>query len=257
MEISDKVALVTGGASGIGRASAARLRAEGARVIIADIDRALGAACAAQLGVHFEPLDVSDASAWDALTRAICDAHGGLDIVHLNAGLLTPRSGQKGAILGGFDLGTMGDDDYRAVTSVNIDGVVFGARAAVRAMAGRGGAIVATASVAALLPFANDPIYAMTKHAVLGLVRSLGPALEPQRITINAICPAIVRTAIAETASFDTLKELGVGVMDPSQIAEAVVQAISSGATGQALVCVPNHAPQIQSFPEIDITGAS
>lgn len=255
MQINEKIALVTGGASGIGRATAARLKANGATVVIADIDGEAGTKAAAELGTSFHVLDVREPRAWATTLDAVVSQHGRLDIAHLNAGLLTPQGGERGTLGANVGIDELRDEDYARVTSVNIDGVVFGTRAVVRAMtrAGSGGAIVATASVAGVIPFAQDPIYTMTKHAVVGFVRSLAPVLEPQGITMNAVCPGIVRTNIAASEAFDMLSSAGVGVMDPSEIGDAVVGAIESGETGQCLVCLPRKAPSKQEFPELDI----
>ncbi len=255
MKIAGKVALVTGGASGIGLGTAKRLAEEGARVVIADVDEDGGASAAADLGARFLPLDVRDPQAWQATTDRIVADEGGLDIVHLNAGVLTPVAGELGELGAQFDITELLDADYRRVTNVNIDGVVFGARAAVRAMAGRPGALVATASVAGVIPYGGDPLYAMTKHAVVGFVRSMAPLLQPRSITINAICPGVVETKISPSEAFELVRSFGIDVMQPAQIADAVVQAVTSGETGQALVCVPNKAPSKPVFPELDITG--
>ena len=177
--------------------------------------------------------------------------------MHLNAGMLTPVGGAIGGLTSTQDIIALSDADYRRVMSVNIDGVVFGARAATRVMADRGGALVATASVAGLIPFAGDPIYCLTKHAVIGFVRSLARALQPRGITVNAICPAVVRTAITTEEAFEVVSSVGVPVMEPAQIADAVLDALRSGETGQALVCVPGKPPMRQHFPELDITGRS
>src|ERR671934_1503755 len=91
------------------------------------------------------------------------------------------------------DITQLTEAQYRRIMGPNVDGVVFGARAVVPAIAARGGgAIVATASLAGLIAFAPDPIYTLTKHAVVGFVRSLAQPLESRGITINAVCPGIV-----------------------------------------------------------------
>jgi NAD(P)-dependent dehydrogenase (short-subunit alcohol dehydrogenase family) len=239
-----KVGFVTGGASGIGRATVARLRAEGADVVLADIDEAAGKTVAAELGAEFIRLDVSDADAWKRAIEEATRRCGGLDIVFLNAGISTypaRERAENGEAPGLFDLADLPDDAYRRILGVNVDGVVFGARAATPALVARGGgAIVATASVAGLIGFSPDPIYTATKHAVVGLVRALGPLLAPHNITVNAICPGIVDTNILGPEVASMLRENGLTVMDPSQIADAVVEAVTSGASGEAFVCLPN-----------------
>ena len=258
MDIKDRVALVTGGASGIGRATAAALKQRGARVVIADIDQSGGEKTAAELEVEFQFLDVRDTVAWEELVNRLVEAHGGLDIAHLNAGLLTPRAGGVGSLTDPFDLLEMKDDDYRRVTAINIDGVVLGARAVARAMSARGaGAIVATASVAGIIPFSGDPMYTMTKHAIVGFVRATAPGLAGHKITLNMVCPGIVETNIAAADNFEAMRGMGMPVMQPSQIADAVVQAIESGETGEALVCLPGQPPIKQVFPTLDIMGGA
>src|SRR5256885_17054938 len=89
------------------------------------------------------------------------------------------------------------EEQSRRIMGPNVDGVVFGARALVPSMAARGGgAIVATASLAGLIAFSPDPIYTLTKHAVVGLVRALAPQLEPPGIPPNAVCPGLTDTPL-------------------------------------------------------------
>ena len=189
-DLAGKVALVTGGASGIGAATAQRLADEGCRVVIADVQADAGAKHAADIGGRFIALDVSDAAAWTAAIADVVATEGSLDIVHLNAGVTT----------GEGDITKLTDAQYDRIIGANVNGVLYGARAAATAMAGRGGAIVATASVAGLIGFSPDPIYTLTKHAVVGLVRALGPALAPQCVTVNAICPGVVDTPLVGEA---------------------------------------------------------
>ena len=229
-----KVALITGGASGIGRATAVRLSAEGARVIVADIDEANGTQVADEVKGEFQRLDVGDPDNW----AAAVGASGGLDIAFLNAGitLLQTPDNLTGT---GPDIAALSEADYRRIMSVNVDGVVYGARAVVPVIEARGGgAIVATASGAGLMGFAADPIYTLTKHAVIGLVRALAPALKPRGITINAICPGVVATNIMGPGRIsEAARASGFPIMEPAQIADAVVHAVSSGKTGQAYLC--------------------
>lgn len=244
----EKVALITGGASGIGLATVERMRAEGAAVAVIDIDEAGGRAAADKFGGHFIRLDVSDAHAWSAVIDETVSRYGGIDIAYLNAGLSTypaPDStdlaeGATASLMQSFDIATLPDDVYRRILGVNVDGVVFGARAVVPAMEKRGGgAIVATASVAGLIGFSPDPIYTLTKHAVVGLTRALAPTLTSRNITMNCICPGIVDTQILGPRLGTVMRKAGIPIMDPSQIADAVAMAVSSGATGEAFVCMP------------------
>ncbi len=255
MEIAGKVALITGGASGIGRATAEKLKAEGAKVVIADIDEATGKSTATDLGVELLRLDVGDPDAWESATAAVVSQHGSLDITFLNAGIITPVRGARGTIVGEYDITALETADYRRVTGVNIDGVVFGTRAAVKAAAGRPAAIVATASIAGLFPFAPDPLYTMTKHAVIGFVRALAPTLAGQGIALNAVCPGIVLTNIAPRPDFEALMGQGFASLEASEIADAVALLVRSEESGRALVCAPNRKPYDMPAPEIDLGG--
>ena len=185
--MSEQVALVTGAASGFGRALTETLSGRGVRVVACDVDEATGTEIADACGALFVACDVSDPEQSEAAVAVAVEEHGGLDMAFLNAGVAF------GTQLGeGFDV-----EAYRRAMGVNIDGVVFGVNAVLPAMKARGGgAIVATASLAGLTPVPMDPIYAANKHAVVGLVRSLGPVLAADGIRINAVCPGFAETAI-------------------------------------------------------------
>ena len=163
MRLKDKVALVTGGASGVGRATAQRFVAEGARVVLTDLNREAGAALAAELGAnaHFIAQDVADEGDWD---RVIADtqAHfGALDVLVNNAGILVPG-----------DVETMSLEAWHKVMRVNTDSVFLGIRAGVRAMKERGGSIVNMASSSSWLPVQGYAGYSASKAAVAALTRA-------------------------------------------------------------------------------------
>jgi NAD(P)-dependent dehydrogenase (short-subunit alcohol dehydrogenase family) len=237
--LGGKVAVVTGGASGIGRATAVRLAGEGATVVVADIDAAGARKVADEVGGRPVELDVGDPADWRRLVDELtgpgnpAGGDGGLDIAFLNAGIAT----------GEDRIAHLTDDVYRRIMAVNVDGVVFGARALVPLMVRRGGgAVVATSSLAGVIAFPPDPIYTLTKHAVVGLVRSLAPQLERDGITINAICPGLTDTPLLGGLRTQ-LEESGFPMMPPEQIAAAVVEAVLDGGTGRALVCQPGREP--------------
>ncbi len=243
-KFDQKICLVTGGGSGIGRATCQALAARGAHVVVTDIDEAAGCEVADAVGGEFAHLDVSDRDAWTRVVAEIVREHGGLDLVHLNAGVTTyPAAG------GGFpavDIAAMPADAYRRAMGANVDGVVFGVSTTVEALENRGsGAIVVTASVAGLGTWEVDPVYTMTKHAVVGLVRALAPSLAQRGITLNAICPAAVDTKIFGPEAEDFVKETGLRLMPPSQVADAVVEAVTGGETGQCWVCYDGHDPKL------------
>lgn len=238
------VVLVTGGASGIGAAVARRFARAGARVVIADIDETGGQAIAAETGGSFVPTDVTTEQGNQAAVQAAVDAFGGLDIVHLNAG-----------IGGAFGAGADFDPErYRRILAVNIDGTMFGIRAALPALTARGGgAIVVTSSLAGLSPAPFAPVYSASKHAIIGLVRSLAPAAADSGVTINAICPGFVDTPILAGAR-DTLLREGLAIADPDEIAEAVQTIIESGQTGQAWPAQAGRPPTPVDFVTIELS---
>ena len=207
-----ETAVVTGASGGIGRALVAALEAEGAQV--RGLDLADG-------------FDVSDPQAWLDVEPA--------DLVSLNAGVLAKGDGTI--------------DDYRRILGVNIDGVVFGVQALTPRMR-EGSVFVVTASLAGLIPMESDPLYVLTKHAVVGYARSMAPVLQPRGIRINLICPGIVRTPMTEPAQAD-LDAAGFPLMEPGEIAAAILLAARSEDTGQAWVCQPGRDPLQFKFPNV------
>ncbi len=222
--MTGQVALITGGASGFGAEVARQLVRRGDAVVLVDVDEAGGRAVADEVGGHFLRCDVSSYDEVLATTDAAEQVHGGLDLVFLNAGVST------GCGLGDdFDLVR-----YRRALGVNLDGVVFGAHAAIPALRRRGGgSIVATASMAGLTGMPSDPVYGANKHAVVGLVRALGPALAPEGIRVNAFCPGFAETQII-TDIKDHLETSGVPIIPVDVAGRAVLQAFDSPDTGQA-----------------------
>lgn len=236
------VALVTGGASGIGAATATRLAAEGATVVIADVQVDAGEKVAADIGARFVPLDVTDAAAWARVIADVLATDGRIDIAHLNAGVMT----------GEGDIRALTDEQIDRVLGVNVRGVVYGARAAAAAMCD-GGGIVATASVAGLIGWSPDPIYTLSKHAVVGVVRALDPQLTALNISVNAVCPGIVDTAMLGSEMKGILEGAGVPIIPPSQIADGVVTALRSGLTGTCFQCLPNRAAEPFAFGQLSV----
>jgi NAD(P)-dependent dehydrogenase (short-subunit alcohol dehydrogenase family) len=221
--MSEQVALVTGAASGFGRDLTKALTARGVQVLACDVDEAGGAELAAETGARFVRCDVSDPEQNAAAVAAAVDGFGGLDMAFLNAGIVS------GTGLGAdFDLGA-----YRRAMGVNLDGVVFGINAVVPAMQARGGgAIVATASLAGLTAVPMDPLYAANKHAVVGLVRSLGPALAGDGIRINAVCPGFAETAIIGPIR-GAITGMGVPIIPVEQVTATVLELMDGDMSGE------------------------
>ncbi len=224
--LSGKVAVVTGGGSGIGLSTARRLVDSGVSVALVDLDGDSAERVAAELGGLGLQADVGRPDAWPGIVDAVTSRFGGIDLAHLNAGVTT----------GEADITKVTDEIYRRAVGVNVDGVFYGVRALVPTMAARGGgAMVATASLAGLIGFSPDPVYCLTKHAVVGLVRSLGPQLAEHHITLNAVCPSIVDTPLIDDVR-EVLQGSGFPLIDASAVSAAVVDCLSGEETGQAMV---------------------
>jgi len=235
--IEGKTALVTGGASGIGRATARRLAAEGARVLVADVDEIAGRAAAEECGGRFVRLDVSDPAQWESLVAGLGD--GGLDLAHLNAGVATFQG----------DVLALTYAQYRRTLGVNVDGVVFGLRAVAPVIAARGGgAIVVTASLGGLVPMPFDPVYSLSKHAVVAFARSAAPQLSALGITLNAVCPGFTDTPLVAASERDAIDAMAVPLLDPDVVAGAVIDVVKGGGTGEAWYCQPGRPPAPYAF---------
>jgi NAD(P)-dependent dehydrogenase (short-subunit alcohol dehydrogenase family) len=238
-ELDGKVAVVTGGASGIGLATARRLAAAGAAVVIGDLSEEPGRSAAEETGGRFVRIDVAEPGEWEALVAGVVEEYGGIDIAHLNAGIVT----------GTPDIRAVTDERYRAIMRANVDGVILGTRAVLPAIEERGGgAIVATASLAGLVGLALDPVYTATKHAVVGFVRAMAPQLEGRHITFNAVCPGMVRTPLLDEATIGLLEDAGFPLIDPDVVAEAVYGCVTGTGTGQAIMVQADVEPAPYRF---------
>ncbi|MFO7573133.1 MAG: SDR family oxidoreductase [Gaiellaceae bacterium] len=207
-------ALVTGSAGGIGGAIVSRLEAEGFEV--EKLDLVTG-------------FDVTDPGAWESV--------GPFDLACLNAGVLT----------GSEDITDLTDEQYRRAVGVNVDGVVFGVRRLAHVMPA-GSAIVATASLAGLTAIADDPIYGLTKHAVVGFVRSVAPPLAERGIKVQAVCPGWADTGLMTDEFKHDLGARGFRLLRPEDVAEGVWAAYRSEGTGEAWIVQPGREPLHYEF---------
>jgi NAD(P)-dependent dehydrogenase (short-subunit alcohol dehydrogenase family) len=219
-----KNALITGGASGFGAEVARQLTRRGDQVVLLDVNDDDGKELAGELGGHYLHCDVSDPEQVAATTAEAERLLGGLDLFFLNAGISTGCGMTED-----FDLAR-----YRRAMGVNVDGVVFGVHAALPVLQRRGGgAIVCTASMAALTPTAFDPVYGANKAAVVGFVRSMAPVLTPLGITINAFCPGFAETKII-TDIREMLDGVGTPIIRVEKAGASVLEVFDSGLTGRA-----------------------
>lgn len=236
MEIAGKVAVVSGGGSGIGRATVLELVRRGARVVVADINEA---------GAH-ETVDMAGAEGGIAIARR-CDVTrtedlagamacafehwGALDIVFNNAGI------------GGEDL--FGDDPgpWQRIIEINLIAVIDATRIAVREMrrSGRGGVVVNTASMGGLLPMPDSPVYAASKAGVVNFTRSLAHLAESDRIRVNAICPSFTDTPLVRRSGDERVEEVAKlvgGILQPEDVAAGVIELIEDDSRAGAIMRV-------------------
>src|SRR5512132_264494 len=209
-----ETALVTGAGGGIGRAIVDRLEREGAEVL--ELDLVTG-------------FDVTNPKAWQSVDR--------VELACLNAGVTTTTA----------EIAELTADDYQRVVAVNVDGVVYGVRRLARELE-EGDAIVVTASLAGLTGVESDPIYALTKHAVVGFVRSVAPQLAEREIRINAVCPGFADTPMVAGELRSALEDAEFPLLRPEDVAEAVLLAARSDRTGEARFVQPGRDPEPYRF---------
>ena len=249
MQLDGKTAVVTGGASGIGRVACDVFAEAGMHVIVVDLDADSTGAAAAAVGGTPIAGDVSDPSAWDRVAAAAED-RGDLAAVYLNAGVY----GDTGPI------DQLPLDVYQRTVGANIGGVVLGTRAMVPVLrrAG-GGAIVVTASVAGIIAFEPNPIYTMTKQAVTGFVRAAAAGLSADGITIDAVCPGVVDTPMTtEALGGASAADLDLRLIDPADIARAALALAGSDGTGRCRAVLGGGVEIDWAFPAwTDLAGAA
>jgi NAD(P)-dependent dehydrogenase (short-subunit alcohol dehydrogenase family) len=236
MEITDKAIVVSGGGSGIGRASALALAARGARIVVADIDEAGGRQTAAMIAAKggtavFRRCDVTQTEDLAGAFACAVEHFGRFDVAFNNAGI------------GGEDLFADDPGDWKKVVDIDLTAVIDATRIAVREMkrAGKGGVIINTASMGGLLPMPGSPVYAAAKAGVVNFTRSLAYLAEEANIRVNAICPSFTDTPLVRRGGDERVEEMGRlvgGILQPEDIAQGVVELIEDDSRFGAIMRV-------------------
>lgn len=207
--LKSKVALVTGGASGLGKAIAQRLKAEGGTVVISDVQAEFGKATAAESGFTFVKQDVCDESQWGEIIQRIDKEFGRIDILVNNAGILGP--------LDYINPENTRFSDWKEIFAVNVDGVFLGCKAAIPAMRRTGGgSIINISSVAGLLATPYATAYGASKATVCQLTKSVAQhcAEEKLKIRCNSVHPGNVRTLLWDKYAEESARRRGLPVKE-------------------------------------------
>jgi NAD(P)-dependent dehydrogenase (short-subunit alcohol dehydrogenase family) len=217
MTVRDKVAVVTGGAGGIGRALCRRFAAEGAKaVVVADIDGDGANAVANEIGGWAMATDVSRETDIVRLVQAVTERHGAIDLFCSNAGII---------IEGGAETP---DQDWQAIWSVNVLGHVYAARAVLPGMLARGGGyLLQTVSAAGLLSQIGSATYSVTKHAALAFAEWLSITYGDRGIGVSVLCPQGVRTNMLLRPRPGGESFLLAGALEPEQVADSAVKGLA------------------------------
>jgi NAD(P)-dependent dehydrogenase (short-subunit alcohol dehydrogenase family) len=203
-DFTGKVAVVTGGASGIGEAVARAIAARGGQVVVADIDEADSERVTTAIGdaggsAKAIRTDVTDAASVEAMVKFAVDAYGGLDVAINNAGIGGPLS----------PTGEYPIDGWRQVIEINLNGVFYGMRYQIPAMLARGGgAIVNVASILGAVGTANSPAYVAAKHGVRGLTKAAAIEYATRNIRINSVGPGYIETPLLTSLDEATMQAL-------------------------------------------------
>ena len=247
--LKGRVALVTGGASGIGRATATLLAKNGASVHAADLrhldenkDRYT------ELGIQEETCDVCRESELQTLIDRIAEQHGRFDILVNNAGIGMVKQ-----------IEDVSEEDWDACIDTNVKAAFFGSKHAIKHMKKvGGGAIVNTASNAGILPRAHDPVYSISKHAIVGLTKCLALCHSKDNVRINAVCPGPVGDTGMINAEIDMAEDREAFIQNlihASPIATAQGRMIDPGEVAAAIFYLVSDAASMVTGTPIAIDG--
>lgn len=248
MDIKGKVAVITGGASGIGRATAEMLAAGGATIVIADLVEASGhdtvkAIEAAGGRAVFVKADVTDEADAQRMLETARQKFGSLDILYNNAGIAVG--------IPGYPLAEI--KRWRRVVEIDLMAVILGCHLAAPLMDPKGGVIINTASMAGLYPYKEDPVYGAAKAGVVNFTYSLAPWAAKRNIRVNCVCPGVVDTPLVRKG-IEAAKRAGqtagvpATIMPPIAIANAVLSLIRDDSMfGRALEVRPSGPRLIET----------
>ena len=234
--LAGKVVAITGGARGIGRATAAALIAQGARVAIGDIDAPLAEQTASELGSGTVglALDVTDRDGFDAFLTEVENRLGPLDVLINNAGIMP---------IGPFV--DESDATARRMVDINLHGVIHGSKLALERFMPRGrGHLVNIASVAGKGGFPGGATYCATKHAVVGLSEAIRAEMRKTDIDVSIVMPVVVNTELGSGLQ----RSRGIKVVEPEDVADAIVEALQ---TGRVDVYVPRQVGLLMRMAQV------
>jgi NAD(P)-dependent dehydrogenase (short-subunit alcohol dehydrogenase family) len=234
--LAGQVVAITGGARGIGRATAAALIAQGARVAIGDIEAPLAERTAGELGSGTIglALDVTDRDSFDAFLTEVEDRLGPLDILVNNAGIMP---------IGPFVEET--DATAKRMVDINLHGVIFGSKLALeRFLPRRRGHIVQIASAAGKAGIPGGATYCATKHAVVGLSEAIRAEMRKTEIDVSIVMPVVVNTELGSGLQ----RSRGIKVVEPDDVANAIVEALQ---TGRVDVYVPRQVGVLMKLGQV------
>jgi NAD(P)-dependent dehydrogenase (short-subunit alcohol dehydrogenase family) len=234
--LAGKVVAITGGARGIGRATAVALIAQGARIAIGDIDAPLAQQTASELGSGTLglPLDVTSRASFDAFLTDVESRLGPVDVVINNAGIMP---------IGRFV--DESDSTARRMVDINLHGVIHGSKLALDRFLPRGrGHLVNIASVAGKGGFPGGATYCATKHAVVGLSEAVRAEVRKTDIDVSIVMPVVVNTELG----LGLRKSRGIKVVEPEDVANAIVEALQ---TGRVDVYIPRQVGVLMRLAQV------